>query len=247
MSCTYRIPSPNSFKHISPSNAFTTMIAGLSTHWTNIRNDFSVFIRRNMPSEDEISHYGLVTASYWSSTKLMQRTLGAISIHGGRSPNLVFLSGLISAATCVVFSLSLAEAAFPISSKLRPRQARINLIQNAMIGLTAFAILEGRMFRTLLPSSVITPGVFSPLILKNLQSIPTIDPVATASQRLRIQGYGRKFGCHHCGSRQLFSGASFIADHMPPTRIVLDMNKRWWRKLFGMKVKRLTLTSTLLL
>lgn len=215
------------------------MNAGLSTQYKNIKNDFFTFIRRNLPSEDKMYHYGLLTASFWTSSTLMQRGFGAIGIHGGRSANVLFASGLLSAISCIVLSLSIAEAVFPVSSKLKPRQARINLIQNTLVGLSAFALLEGRLFRTLLPSSVIAPGVFSPLAFKNMRSIPTIDPVATASQRLRIQKFGRRFGCHHCGTRQLFSGASYIADHMPPTKIVLDINKKWWRRLLGMKVRML--------
>eukprot|EP01035_Chromulina_nebulosa_P018151 gene18151-23805_t len=65
-----------------------------------------------------------------------------------------------------------------------------------------------------------------------------MSPIATDSQRSLIQQYGKRFGCHQCGSKQLFNNKIFIADHMPPTKICNDMNNKWWRKLFNLKISQ---------
>ena len=55
--------------------------------------------------------------------------------------------------------------------------------------------------------------------------------------RKLIQSLGKRFGCHQCGSRQLFRGADsggiFIADHQPPTKMAKAMADAWWRKWLG--------------
>lgn len=65
----------------------------------------------------------------------------------------------------------------------------------------------------------------------------------TASQRVQIERFGRLLGCHTCGSRMIFAstrpkmGVHFVGDHMPPKAVAKQMNDRWFRQLFGVKVK----------
>ena len=55
--------------------------------------------------------------------------------------------------------------------------------------------------------------------------------------RKLIQSLGKRYGCHQCGSRQVFRGADsggiFIADHQPPTKMAKAMADAWWRKWLG--------------
>lgn len=52
-----------------------------------------------------------------------------------------------------------------------------------------------------------------------------------------MESLTRRFGCHQCANRQLLTRKIFIADHMPPTKIVEQMNKKLWRRWLGIKVR----------
>lgn len=87
------------------------------------------------------------------------------------------------------------------------------------VTLFTFMILErGSLFRTVLPSSLLSVGAFAQGQYGG--SIMATSAATTEAQRQTIQTLGHRFGCHHCGKHQLFSRLPFIADHMPPTAIV---------------------------
>ncbi len=111
-----------------------------------------------------------------------------------------------------------------------------NSTRQLLVGLGVFALLERGFFRTALPSSVIAPGVFANALTMTRRSVIATSAIATDSQRQKIQILGKRFGCHQCGSRQFFSRRGFIADHMPPTKLALEMSQSWWRKLFKITV-----------
>eukprot|EP01032_Pedospumella_encystans_P024230 gene24230-27411_t len=67
-------------------------------------------------------------------------------------------------------------------------------------------------------------------------SIVSNSPVASDSQRRRIQQMGKRFGCHQCGNRQLLNNKGFIADHMPPTKRAEELSAVWWRRMMNLKV-----------
>ena len=67
-------------------------------------------------------------------------------------------------------------------------------------------------------------------------AVPSTSAVATAGERNSVNRKGKIFGCHHCGSRQIFSKQRFIADHMPPTKMANEMNENFWRKWLNIKV-----------
>jgi hypothetical protein len=135
---------------------------------------------------------------------------------------------------------SLASWLWPTSSSLSPKPSttlrrgraddHVDAVRRALLSVGLFALLEQRSFLTALPSSVISLGVYAQrrnmLLLAPRGSVPATDDVATDKQRRMIQALGRRLGCHHCGSRQLFRGgpgeathALFIADHQPPTKV----------------------------
>lgn len=95
------------------------------------------------------------------------------------------------------------------------------------IGLTVFKLLGGR-FWAIAPSSFTNLGSFS------RWSIPCGERYATTSQRALIEKMGRRWGCHTCGSRMLFSRFGknkFVGDHMPPKSVADQMNKSFLRRM----------------
>lgn len=133
--------------------------------------------------------------------------------------------------------------------------SRQETILQTMAGLGCYVALERRAFRTAIPSSVITTGVFAHTPLhwrwsKMKDVVVASSAVATSGERNRIQRLGILHGCHHCGSRQLSIGSlfrmglgfapfsRFIADHMPPTKTVLQMNAARWRAFFNVPAKQ---------
>jgi hypothetical protein len=117
-----------------------------------------------------------------------------------------------------------------------PKADLRDLRAKTLESMTLFILIEHKMFRTMLPSSVIKIGVFANTSLSEYRSVPSSSERATQSERNKIQVLGKKYGCHHCGSKMIFSPGPFICDHMPPTKQAEKMNKAWWRRLLGMKV-----------
>jgi hypothetical protein len=110
------------------------------------------------------------------------------------------------------------------------------VVRRSALGLSAYLVLEGGMFRTVFPSSSISLGAYANTRSTLRSSIVSNSAVASEAQRRRIQQLGRRFGCHQCGSRQLFSKGTFIADHMPPTKRAEELSAVWWRKWLKIKV-----------
>ncbi len=115
-------------------------------------------------------------------------------------------------------------------------------VKQAVLGLSIFTLLERRAFRTSIPSTLISTGVYAHTPVHWHRSLPSIlkatSEVASAAQRAIIQSLGRMHGCHHCGSRQLGKSTYFIADHMPPTKQIREMNAAWYRRMLGISAKQ---------
>lgn len=215
---------------------------------------------------NRLPQMAFISVAFWATTSTMQRILGRMSIHGGRNGYITALGGISSYALCSLMSYDISNrltshlneylsrsavdqspsnswmSLLPISGQDRfqrytPPTSK-ELIKHTLAGLATFSILEQRAFRTLLPSSVLTLGVFANTLYSNIHSVPTTTELTTESQRKAIQKIGRRIGCHHCGSRQLLSRDNFIADHMPPTKYAKQLNSAWWRRLFGIKVSQ---------
>lgn len=112
-----------------------------------------------------------------------------------------------------------------------------HMLRVCALGLLAYKGLGGR-FWAISPSSVTNLGSFA----RTVFSLPATEKYANPAQRKAIERLGRTFGCHTCGSREIISrgknGVKFIADHMPPQSVVKQLNKRWYRNIFGIKTKQ---------
>ena len=113
-----------------------------------------------------------------------------------------------------------------------------DVVRRTAIGLSLYTVLEGGLFRTTFPSSSIALGAYANTRSSLRSSIVSNSPVANEGQRRRIQQMGKRFGCHQCGNRQLFTNKVFIADHMPPTKRAEELSAAWWRRVMHMKVFR---------
>jgi hypothetical protein len=112
-----------------------------------------------------------------------------------------------------------------------PRPRDIGAV--ALLGSACFVALGGR-FWALSPSSLSTLGAFSNTARA---SLPATLAYATSAERAAIQKLGRKFGCHTCGTRFLFSSLGrYNADHMPPLSEVRRANSALWRRALSRPV-----------
>jgi hypothetical protein len=194
-----------------------------------------------------------------SLSTLMQLKIFRIST--GTPPPIPTLFGITSVATAAYCSHLASIKAFQMARQDVSWSANLDLINNngrhaaienirqidrddishalrvCAFGLLAFKGLGGR-FWSIAPSNVTNLGSFA----RTIFSLPATEKYATPSQRKMIEKLGRTIGCHTCGSRKIFyrgqNGVKFIADHMPPQAVVRQMNARWYRRLFGIKVKQ---------
>lgn len=188
---------------------------------------------------------GVLTLSFYILTNSVQRFAGMVSIHSGQNFLATRSFGLFSTTACCLLSREIQDQLLPVN-KLKhpsdylesPKKNAEDIIRRAYLGLGVFSLLEKKSFLTALPSSVIALGVHaqqSPLFQKG--AVLSTSKVATPTQRQMIQILGNRYGCHQCGSRQIFAAKrGFIADHMPPTSFVERLNDVWWRKKFNIKV-----------
>ncbi len=122
--------------------------------------------------------------------------------------------------------------------KRKRRENVSHVLRVCVVGILAYKGLGGRMW-SVSPSSITNLGSFA----RTTFSLPATTQYATKTERQAIERLGRVFGCHTCGSRELLSGAGtegvkFIADHMPPQAVVKQMNRRWHRRILGIKVQQ---------
>ena len=145
-------------------------------------------------------------ALFYSLSLFSQRIFGLVSIHGGRSRYLLSASGFCATflglygthyATDQMIRRGHIESTkypFSVSSSsssdwLRPLFGKSNVSPEKEImnktgeSLLYFFIIEHRMFRTMLPSSVLTIGVFANPSLSKFRSIHASSDVATQSER----------------------------------------------------------------
>ena len=200
----------------------------------------------------------IMTTSFYLLQMMAQRAFGILKIHGRVSNPLVSTIGLMSTASNLFVSHNVENYVrknrdkFGLTDHLLPapshfyqaqRHERRDQIKRTLLSLGVFVLLEQNNFRSAFPSSVISLGVFGNLGRRFRLSVPTDSALTTEAQRKAIQKLGKRYGCHHCGSRQLFSKKVFIADHMPPTKIAEKLSKVWWRRMFKRPVHILLFKS----
>jgi len=179
------------------------------------------------------------TGLFYLSLLTFQR-LSGVFLHAGHPLPLVASSGFVGVALSSTLSQLLAPALTSELMGLRSRLVRKEeVVGPSLLSLPLFAGLERNFFRTALPSSIISTGVYA----RRGGGVPATSEVATQAQRKWIQRMGRLHGCHHCGYRPLvnFSGrVKYIADHMPPTNRVYIESKKMWRKVLNLtKMKQM--------
>lgn len=193
----------------------------------------------------------ILTIGFWATSNLIQRVYGRFNINSGSIFAVKTFAGLFS----TTFSLGLSHYFLQRSEIFKPKSppsfifncnSKVHknffedkvLIKQVLVGLLTFAALEQRSFVTMLPSSILVKGVYAKSMFMDKFSVASTSPIATEAQRTKIQRLGKLIGCHHCGSRQIFTKKGFIADHMPPTKFANIMNSKWWRKLLNMTVQQ---------
>ena len=190
------------------------------------------------------------TCSFWIFNNLFQRVATLLPLHSGSILPLKFGFGFISYSLASSLSylcvdLKLEEIKNPrlLKSKYNNHNVEKDFLRKYMIGLGIFCLLERKLFETTLPSNLLNIGVFA---RKNGSILATSD-VATEAQRKLIQQFGNRFGCHHCGNRQMFARVkTFIADHQPPTKFVEQFSTTFYSKLTNTKVNFKYIASILL-
>jgi hypothetical protein len=107
-------------------------------------------------------------------------------------------------------------------------EAEDNMIRDCLVGGTIFFLLGGR-FRSVLASDLCYLGAYA----RREFSLPATLDYATAAERMKIQIFGKRQGCHSCGTRK---SETFIADHQPPIAIVKreTSSSPLFRKIFPM-------------
>jgi hypothetical protein len=194
----------------------------------------------------------VLCTSFYFLQILAQKCLGIIGFHGGHSNLLLTPLGCISTVSTLLLSQNVEtiirknanQWGFGEYLEYKPipvKQERRDNVKRLILGLGTFIVLEQSLFKTSFPSSVITLGVFGRLGKRFSRSVETHTALTTVPQRLKIQRLGKLYGCHHCGSRQILKiGSTFIADHMPPTKIADAMSKVWWRRWLKRPVRNTT-------
>ncbi len=211
----------------------------------------------NKRHQQTLQSVGVLTCSFYLLTNAFQRAAGVVSLHSGKPFLLTAAAGLVSTtASCILArefhdSIALPRLFGGTSSALKGNGGWLSLpqtanqlraakdedmVRNALVGVGMFSLFERRSFLTALPSSVITLGAYAQrnmLVTRYGRGfVPATDVAATDKQRRMIQSIGQRFGCHQCGSRQMFTKgvSSFIADHQPPTKMALLWSDQGWRK-----------------
>ena len=90
------------------------------------------------------------------------------------------------------------------------------LVISTVSSVVVFHALGGR-FSSVLPSHLFHPGAFA------RERIPAIRgfQLANASEKNLIRDYGKRYGCHTCGKKQV---SSFVSDHQPPSHLLRNSN-----------------------
>jgi hypothetical protein len=181
---------------------------------------------------------GALTISFYLLSNTFQHFLGAFGLHSGRPLILNSAMGFLSTVACCSLSREIQEQIIPSCLKIRPDKQNIeDAISRLYLGVGLYSLLEQRSFLTALPSSVIAVGVYAKR--RSLMGIPgsvlASDAVASGKERGAIQILGKRYGCHHCGSKQRFQldGKGFIADHQPPTKTAKELEGKWLRSFLN--------------
>ena len=90
------------------------------------------------------------------------------------------------------------------------------LIISTVSSVVIFRALGGR-FSSVLPSHLFHPGAFA------VERVPAVrgQQSAVSTEKALIRDYGRRYGCHTCGKKQV---KMFVCDHQPPSHLLRKNN-----------------------
>ena len=118
------------------------------------------------------------------------------------------------------------------SERRERNQAWMHAARVCVLGLLTYKMVLRSNFFSISPSSYTHKGSFARV------GIPATMNYASPSQRIQIEKLGRRWGCHTCGSRMIFSKlpTKFHGDHIPPVSVAKQMSQQTWRKFLGLTV-----------
>lgn len=138
----------------------------------------------------------------------------ATSLYGGLS---VCAAGFVaSLATAKTFSLIHTTFSLPENNSKQSTLSitGVDVLVSAVSSAVIFRALGGR-FSAVLPSHLLRPGAFAKEWLPAIKG----PRYATDKEKEVIQTFGKRYGCHSCGKKR---GTSFVCDHQPPTKCLLQ-------------------------
>lgn len=125
------------------------------------------------------------------------------------------------------------------SERRERKEAWMHAGRICILGLLTYKTIFRSRYVSISPSSYTARGSFGPPGIP----APANFNYATRLQREKIERIGRRWGCHTCGSRMIFSNLrknvpKFHGDHIPPVSVAKQLNDRWYRRTFGLKVSQ---------
>lgn len=128
------------------------------------------------------------------------------------------------------------------------KEAWMHAARICIIGLLTYKTLFRSNFMSLSPSSYTARGSFARRGIPITSSTSSSFNYATKAQRYALDKLGRRFGCHTCGSRLLFTNKHkllptnkkiiFHGDHIPPVSVAKQINARWYNRKLGRQVSQ---------
>ena len=198
----------------------------------------------NKDIEDAVVYVSPVIV-FWGTTICVQRLFGFAKFYSGKW-QISGITGILAVSASSYATQKICfDYVYPQLKKkpyeLQFRGDRRSALRAVLLTPCIYSILDLNLCQTIFPSSILTTGSYARG--RNFSnwasmSVPTNSAKASPKEKSMVTRLGHIFGCHHCGNRQLWGWKSFIADHMPPTKIANEMNEVFWRRWLGLTVKQ---------
>ena len=135
---------------------------------------------------------------------------GAVSVSAAG-----FAASLVAIKTCSLIQKTAGDGTKASNGTSRMISfSSAELMVSTFSSVVIFRAVGGR-FSSVLPSHLFHPGAFA------RERIPAIRglKLANSSEKSLIRDYGRRYGCHTCGKKQV-GGQGFVSDHQPPSHLL---------------------------
>jgi hypothetical protein len=170
-------------------------------------------------AESPIVTGGLTYVSVLTMSQAVQFVLG-ITTGTPLLPTILGVGSVCAASAAAIRAVDLAsELAGHQHCSLGAVYGRANPdAAAALTGVVLYACMGAARFWSLSPSSLASTGAFA----QRAASLPASLDYATTAQRLRLQRFGRQFGCHTCGTR---FASIYVGDHVPPLSLASSRSR----------------------